>query len=529
MSLGSVNGDKGHAHVFGKLGLFVFFRLLCCSACWLAPFSSDAHGETIPSYPLRQITLLSGEQFVGEWLSGDSRTLTFGYRNQRELTVDRQLVERVENPAGIVDLDQRIEERILPDGPWVWMFPEDVSAGVCELWIEPPADDGLLRSVNLQILDSADVDFRWTIQFPLSGILDVTFDKERGVSYRQRLKWPEERVPLLLVWDQGHWTIALGEQILARGQSQPFRIRQIQIASASEIRLDRGFLRQWRASEAPVFAGPFPQDALLLNDGSVMFGQYSGHSADGIEWQAMHQTVVTIPWSEYRAVQFRSRNLTKSLSPLGQSVRGKVQEWRGIEQSFPYSFPPEKWIAAELAEGEIQHPFLGALPPEVSQGSRSHSWFQGTLHWLSPESVHLGDEIHDKWPMPRPSGPRLFGTWNWAEVPTGEVWLAGDFSDLEPCGERTPPDERYLAELQRDELTTSLWVNGHRVGTWNREVKWRAPIDNPQRLRLRVPNSVLKSGQNTWEVLQQSLKASHQFDDVLIRRLALEIVETPSP
>ncbi|MSR59884.1 MAG: hypothetical protein EXS05_19970 [Planctomycetaceae bacterium] len=85
-------------------------------------------------------------------------------------------------------------------------------------------------------------------------------------------------------------------------------------------------------------------------------------------------------------------------------------------------------------------------------------------------------------------------------------------------------DGRYRKDLAAGHLRTELWINGRRLDDLNRHVALRAHPDNPQRLRIAVPNAFLKAGDNTLELRQRPDRNDpQQFDDCEISRLGLEV------
>lgn len=501
-----------------------------CSLLCLTITACPAHGmanETLPG-PRRIVTLVTGECLVAEWLPGNSKELRFRTRDFGVISIDRRWVQRVENPRGVVDLGIHAQVKVAAQRPWSTKFLTPVDAGVCEVWSRFPAEVGENSSLSIQLTSTEGVDFSTTILRDAAGIVTIAASEPANVSYRQSLRWSSDKQSMVLTWGAGNWSVLLGDELLARGSGPQFAVQQVMISSDFEVLLPQVLLRSTGQPAGTRHAWDPSRDALRLNDGSVLYGEYGGHDVAGIQWFATGSAAITIPWTEFNAIELRRRDLGKPISNCGQPVTGSITAWRRSERTIPYPIPHQQWLGARTGTGAIVHPLLGSLPGIFDPETISRTQFTGTFQWLCPELVHLGDEREETWPVVLPLATTLAGEWNVELQPTDEVWIAADFSELEPCGSATPPDEPFLPELQRGELLTTLWVNDQLVGTWNRELSWRPPVASPQRIRLKVPQSLLKSGRNHWEIRQIPARNTGHVDDLLMSRLALEIVAAPA-
>jgi len=486
--------------------------------------------EELPTQPVRIVTLVSGERFVGEWLPGDATTLLFRQRDQRLLSLEPGWIQRIENPQGVMDLGQFSQVNVAVNRPWSHRFPTPMTAGVCEIWRPSPQNEEALPfSMTIQLHSAEEAVLSTNLQCDSTGLLTVVPAAPATVSYRQPLRWTSQAEPLVLTWVAGRWSVLLGEKLLARGVAPVLAYQNLTLSSDADLSLQRVLICATHQREGIRQRSDFRQDALYLQDGSVLLGFFAGEHEQGILWRASHRPAITIPWSEFQAIEFRRRDLETSLPSWGEPVTGTMIAWGRPGRTTPFPLPDEQWLGALSATGAYVHPLLGAMavPPDLVATSQTH--FRGTLQWLCPELVHLGDEREENWPVPLPLATSLSGVWNLEVSPTDEVWMAADFSELEPCGPATPPDQPYLQALQRGELLTTLWVNDQRVGAWNHELAWRPPVDRPQRLRLRIPGTLLKSGTNHWAIRQNPSPTTGHLDDLLLSRVALEVVTPPSP
>ncbi|OYW22764.1 MAG: hypothetical protein B7Z55_04260, partial [Planctomycetales bacterium 12-60-4] len=147
---------------------------------------------------------------------------------------------------------------------------------------------------------------------------------------------------------------------------------------------------------------------------------------------------------------------------------------------------------------------------------------------LWPRMLHLGDEIESGLVPEVPQGTAWSGDWTMEALPRGVISLSAEIANMEPSAAATPPTQPHLNELRAGHWLTELWVNGARIGDWNSQFSWSPAVTTPERVRLPIPKSALRTGSNTWKLIQRPGPDGESYDDIWIGRLALE-VETARP
>lgn len=473
--------------------------------------------------PIRVVTLVTGEQFAAEWSSGDSQELLFGYPGRSSIPIRREFVRSIANPAGVVDVREGHNFEVSPAHPWLENLARPFSSGVLEIWPERESAGPRSMSLTLSLISADRTPHEWEVIAAdetitsASAPLETTFRQPLGTA-----DWGKE--PLQFVWDQQDWSLLLGDSLLARGHRPHVEVTGVSLKTSLPTTINSLILREMGQETGAVPPADNAQDILQLTDGSLLFGSFDEYQSAGIRWQSTEGTRITVPWSEFVAIHFRRRGLSHGAQVVGRTTMGRISEIQRPTRTIPIPLPAQYFLAAEHTENDWQHPLFRSDLSFHDGFSRIRPRWSGSLTWLCPEPVHLGDEHETHWPQPEPLKHPLFGEWELTQLPQGNGWIAADFSELEPSGDGTPPDQPFLLELQRGELVTSLWVNGQWVADWNRLLSWKPPVDTPERLRIPVPDSYLKIGVNRWEIRQMPLQTTAQRDDCLMQRLSWEVV-----
>jgi hypothetical protein len=231
---------------------------------------------------------------------------------------------------------------------------------------------------------------------------------------------------------------------------------------------------------------------------------------------------IRIPWSGTRGIQHRYRG------PIAAPVAGWLSRIELQRLSEDLHESPDIVIAAVQSADEQElraaHPWLGTLVLPWRSIRRIEPIFLGTYRLLDPAMHHLGNEVHSEFRIPVPEGNRLESIASFERTPAGNVYLSAEVDQMEASGSETPPGSPSLAELRAGFLQTEVFVNGTLVGNLNSRLRYRSSPHGPQRIRLSVPNGLLKTGPNTIRIQQRPARDdASDYDDCEIGRIALEI------
>ncbi len=267
------------------------------------------------------------------------------------------------------------------------------------------------------------------------------------------------------------------------------------------------------------------QDILLTTSGDEIFGTVEELTLDNVSLRGKFGTV-TVPWRELRAVLRRETDYAYA------PVTGVISRLLVHEDSPTPSSSPHELIGAieSVSDTEIlfQHPVLGRCSYALSRVIKVEPVFQGSSRLLFPDRRHLGDEIRRDFRHPVPESQMLELTFDLDSPPEGTAYISLRAAHLEPSGAATAAGP-FLSQLRKGHLGTSAIVNGRMIGRLNDHIHVRAPVDAPARIRLRIPQGVLKAGENRLLIRQKpSEQDKTDFDDCEISRIVLEVEESKS-
>ncbi len=262
------------------------------------------------------------------------------------------------------------------------------------------------------------------------------------------------------------------------------------------------------------------QDVLLLATGDEVYGAIKSLDGEKVEFSGKFGTV-TVPWRDLRGLLLRERPMT---SPLvsGLIARISLHETSPVPSTAPHVL----YAAIESVEEDkitLVHPVLGRRTWSLGMISKIEPLYRGSYSLLATEARHLGDEIRSDFRRPEPEGKRLEVIFPLDAPPAGDAYVSLFAAHLEPAGAQTLASP-FLSELRRGHLGTTLFVNEKRIGLLNKLINFRAPVEKPERIRLRIPPGILKTGVNKLRIEQDpSAKDASDFDDCEISRIVLEV------
>lgn len=412
------------------------------------------------------------------------------------------------------------------DNPWRPPLTEPLRAGTAALRFferepAPAGGDCVVRFVFGR-LDAGPIELtialggpEWLVE---SRGLDLAVER-----LRRRPGWHR----LALELNDGRLLLLVDEAVLAHGRAPAGDLSALVIEPAAGDASTGAALWVddvlWQAPLTPPASRVVTRvrDCLWRTNGDQVFGECLGLDRKRIAFQS--EARLAVEWPEVRGVWQRSQPHThQALSGWWADVA--LQPWHGQ----PFDAQDRLRLAVQDFSSErllAEHPALGRVeidPADV----RSIDWlYHGSGQLLEPAVQHLGRTTRAdfRW---SPPGKTQWSTpfdcpRNFAE---GKVFLSLCENDLEPAAPETDPTSPTLATLRRGELTTELLLNGQSLGTLNSRIASRSPAARPSRLRVLLPQKLLKPTRNRLELrLHPTATLPADYDDWEFSRLTLEI------
>lgn len=496
---------------------------------WLQPRASQ-RSSVVPTCPnplyfhrspLYQLTLVSGESLLAEWIEGDGQRISIRRGAKYRARLPREVVQSI---------------ALLPGTELVWYhagrvvktterprWAGSVASGQFQAWPFSVSDQYEAPPVaTCRLLFSAD---ELSLPQPLELVVTATHHVDLvlplGWSCTTRQRWrppPGVAAPLAVQWSAERWTVLRGDVILASGSKPDVSLISVEFPAAEDaVAWEDALLSRRRTEVAAEFPSDARQDAVELIDGSFLYGRWQGATATGITLNrggTRHEISrrdvrklslrTSVDWPSHTATLVRG-----PIATVLQPSVGGLTQW------------PEQRFVGGMRQTDLEHPWLGPRFPMADDAS-IRVLSRGTWRWLYPGTFHLGDEIRDDLQPHVPEGTYKSGQWTMMTVPEQPTFLSVEVVDLEPSGVDTPDSQPFLSSLRRGELISELWINGHSLGPLNDRLTWRARPDDPARIRIRIPREFLLVGRNSWEIRQHPDSESRGYDDAQFGRIALE-------
>lgn len=522
-----------------------------------ASLSRRASGIT----PIRRVLLRGGESLHGELYLPDAEQARFSGLGVTEVPLPRSLLAGVFQPAGErcvlyedfereastfpkaqLNGDRHVSStkslQLLPDGSAVeHAFPGRIPAG----------------RIELRFYDSGATDAS------ADWLVEAEFAKEdRPVPLPIHLGWTggayrcqtpdagdrsDPAVPrsagwhhLLVLFSPDRVMASIDNQVLTKtaspGELAALRFRTTLRPAAADSPKEESALRGW-IDDVQVFAtvaGTPPrneiraQDMLRLATGDELFGTIS----------ACDPHLVTIvgrfgrrqfPWTDLAGLELAAGNTTGGKAVTGLVARIQLAAIPGAGTASPDSLVAAIQRAS-VSLLDVEHPYLGRLRLPTSEIELVAPQFRGTLQLIDPDTHHLGDSIREDFQAKLAEGTELARTFSLERVPNGKAFISLLAAELEPRGGAATPGAPARGRKADRSLQTELLLNGRNIDWLNRHVTLRIPAGAPQRLRIPLPGSLLKAGENRLQLkLHPAADDPHEYDDWEFSRLALEIDE----
>ena len=425
--------------------------------------------------------------------------------------------------------------------PWTWTLPTPPRIARIQFWFRVdarpatrPRDSGRPAG-PLQIefaFDAASGGSIWS--------LTISPDDARLRAHGATPSTTTQTVPLSKGWHcltaafQDDSALCMIDSSLVISTSHsPGHCRSLRMASGSDAWIDQ--LQISQATPPELESRPIPsgqEDSLFLQSGDQWFGRIKDVTDVAVSIMGP-AGAREIPWSQIRSVDFvqASAPVASHLSDSGLVAEIQCQTF--VDRP---GQPPDRLtgtVTQYHAEGlDLVHPWLGRLAIPNRDIARIRPRYFGRAFTLDGRRLHLGDAIRVDFRRPIPDGAGWIAQVDLKNVPgtsDAAVWLTMDVTDLEPCGPDTPPGSPYLKELRAGRLLTEVTVNNAPAGSLNEWIRFRASSEHAERLRCRIPSSLLKQGGlNTIRLHQSARKESGTgFDNCEIANMRLEFVDQP--
>lgn len=399
--------------------------------------------------------------------------------------------------SGRIDLAFRQPKRLVPDHRW---FVE----------LEFRGDDGPPQPVRIVP--------GWSDESP--GV-----ETPQGPSLAiQRLTLNEQWHVLSVRFDDDSLEITIDRAVLAHGKGPAGELFAVRIASEStgnagataglsahvdNLRIVQ-FLDDSRSQE-----GDRTHDELRLTTGDQLFGAIRSADDRGATIDVLGQQV-TYPWSDMIALGFRRA----ALVPRAIDGRQARIIWSSGDEPHPDA-AEGVLLAVNDQTLELETPYAGKLTIPTDRVRSILPLGRGRRILIDPTPHHLGDQFMPRFVPPQPEGGTLERAFTLETIPDTPVFLVLDV--IEAAGADDNLD--FAPMLKLGELRTNLSVNGQEIDYLNKYIHDRNEL--PQRVRVLVPNALLKAGDNRLRFDQVGKKTDPGFlDDLGILTIAIEI---PAP
>lgn len=516
---------------------------------------SRSHG------PLRRVTLVGGDRFDVDRFVWEKGFASFHLMNGTAIRVPSDTLAALTNPPGELDvLDESFEGGLPVDDPLASVPVPDQSQS---------ADGG--SSIRI---DSNSADYRQSLPQSLTAariefLFKTGVNDPSGECGEWQLEWSDDKISqppltvhigshrdistlgvpggihstsqLVSVNERWHTFIAIvtpertrliiDEAILASFSSPPGGIRSIRFQagradSKNVVWIDSLHVRSLRDAKGVDRRSKdfIDDDVVFLAGGDELFGRLLSVTRESVSVDSFEEHRL-LKWQQLEGVAWRQpRKPVQQMTQPSTGVISLVEMQPFVDR--PAS-TPEQWTGTVLKSDSetlvVQHPLVGELTVRWSDIRRVESQFYGQMFLIDARRIHLGNSIRPDFRRHLPDGTEFEVDFRLTEIPRGRAYLSLEASELEAAAPNTPPASPFLAQLRAGQLVTEAVINDRRIGPLNSQVRFKANSQNPDRIRLAIPEGVLKIGENKLRLRQQPLKyPGREFDDCELGNFRLE-------
>ena len=239
-------------------------------------------------------------------------------------------------------------------------------------------------------------------------------------------------------------------------------------------------------------------DVIRLATGDELFGRFIGLSRSSVSFEVFKEEH-SLPWSQIEGLAWQQPS-----KPVQQTTRPTTGVVSQIEmQPFvdrPVCKADRLTVTVFKSDSKVvvaQHSLLGELTFRWSDIRRVDSLFFGQTLLVDARRFHLGNSIRPDFHRHLPDGSELQFDFPLQEIPRGQAYVSMDVAELEAAGPTAPPGSPFLAQLRAGQLVTEVLVNDQKVGPLNSLIRFKATSQNPDRVRIAIPQGMLKLGENS--------------------------------
>ena len=508
---------------------------------------------------LYQITLISGDRFMGEVLARDDAVTTIRLQTQQTIRVPTASISQVASPPGESDVlydgfelvetassttptTRILDETFAVDGNsslridssstgYRIDMDQPIAAGRVEFSFLASRNDGTTTAGEWHLVWNRDV------SEPESTVVKVGVDRTITIS-GESISSPLPAVRIgpgwhtfLMLLQAGRLELLIDDSLIAtvRAPMTPLYSLQFQPSGTSpgnSLWIDGLHVRRfYDISRQSVLSSELGhRDKLITTGGDELFGRITNLFPSDVELELLGKPR-SIPLS-----QLVSLNWRQSAEVVMQTIVPKSGVVAFVEMQPFVDRPdclPEQWTVTirEIDANRIlvQHPLIGDMTLRWKETLRIKPLFFGQTLLVDARRFHLGNSIRADFHRQLPDGTELSGEIDLDEVPKANAFFSLDVAELEAAGPKAPPASPFLPELRRGQLVTEVLVNDQSIGDLNSQVRFKASARNPDRVRLRIPPDLLKPGRNTFRVKQHALeKQIKEFDDCEVGNIRLD-------
>jgi hypothetical protein len=255
-------------------------------------------------------------------------------------------------------------------------------------------------------------------------------------------------------------------------------------------------------------------DLLWLTGGDELYGRIDGFDDQAVRFTNRQDLKIgdgsrgkSVAWKEAAGIVFERRP-----TPAAPAVDGYLCTIVGVHDiGLPLLEPDRLLAAVQSATDEAliaDHPWLGRLTISWNRIARVIPHYRGTMILVDASRHHLGDEVCADFLVPLPEGTKIEHTVTLERPPAGNAYLALSAAELEPAPSATA--RKSAAESAAESIAgresrqgprlgfypTRVYINDKLAGELNREIRLRAAVANPQRLRMKIDARFWKAGEN---------------------------------
>ncbi len=514
--------------------------------------------------PLRQIFLLNGDRFVAECLDWGTQTASFRLLSGQVMNVPVYAISQLASLPGEVDshfdsfesepLDQLKSElgRVIDDNHFTSgrssLRIDSISRGY-RYSLHHPLDFARIEfSFKTQIQDSLSACGEWQIEWndtlenrkPLvvrvgpGQSISVSGMSRGAESASQNLKLSDGWHSFIALIEPERTRLIVDDALIATSVTTAVSIKAIRygpvdLGSQNALLIDDLQILKLRPTndEERSYRPSIDRDIVTMETGDELFGRFVGLTGASVTLETVGR-LRSIPWTRVTSIDWQqSSTAIKQAAGMKSGLVATVEMQPFVDRP---ECQPEKWtVTITRIDAKYliaQHSLAGELRLNWSDVRRIVPLFAGQSYLVDARRFHLGNSIRTDFHRHLPDGTEIRGDFDLQTIPSGTPYFSLEVAELEAAGPDAPPASPFLAQLLAGNLVTEVFVNDQIIGQLNKQIRFKADVATPDRIRLKVPRDLLKPGQNTFQLRQRPLEPNgHEFDDGEIGNVRFEFLD----